>query len=416
MKFDKDDEWLMPLLIGKRGITINKLRKEASGCTIDVSSQDMKITITANDENTFNAGKNIVMDYVAKLRSQIVYLTLPTKEIAAAFIGKNGSHIKDFSEKWKGVDIQVNKSNNDANVSVVRVSSNNDPAKVTAVKLAIEEWIDLHKKEKGIIASSSENKQSENASLSQQTLRLKADDIPMIIGTKGNVIRSLEKQFQCKIEIDKKTSILSIRRGSSNNTEKIQELFDTIRKIVNGEIDIKTLTGNDENHNNKNDSNIKKSSTEEQRNNTNVKSKDTSIEIAIENNAIEFPNLLPSNSLLSNKSHDDPTPASTPKDMKRIGSGPSWASVISGASSIQSSIDYQDDDHNDTSSNILEENDECTENLGSINNVTTTNTPEEFSSSKLLSTGIQETVDIVSILETSTIAFVGDIADDTDDQ
>jgi transcription antitermination factor NusA-like protein len=210
LQLDASEDWLVSNIIGKSGDSVKKLRKQ-SGCNIEVESKDRRVIVSANDAELVTKGKEILDKLVETSRRECVFIAISQQDLPA-FVGRSGANIREFSKKH-GVEVQIMKNQGGA----VRITGDED--KVAAAKSGVEEWLagraEAHKDAEG-----------------ELTKRLKADQIPAVIGAKGATIRSLEREFECKIDIDRKTLTVTVQGGS---TAKRTSLLEKIDKIITAE-------------------------------------------------------------------------------------------------------------------------------------------------------------------------------------
>ena len=62
-----------------------------------------------------------------------------------------------------------------------------------------------------------------------QTKRLKRSQIPFVIGPKGAIINSLQREFGCRVDIDRKLATVTVRGGTE---EKRIELLAKVDQII----------------------------------------------------------------------------------------------------------------------------------------------------------------------------------------
>jgi len=207
LQLDRSEDWLVSSIIGKSGVSIKKLRKQTE-CNIDVDSDERKIVVSAQDAELVAKAKTMIDELVDKARKECVFVTIPEKDMPA-FVGRSGTKICEF-ELVHGVDVQIMKKLG----PVIRITGDVD--KVQNSQKAVEEWL---------TARDEARKEAESAS---ETKRLRRDQVPAVIGPKGSVIRSLEKEFDCRIEIDRKTSTVTVRGGSKDKRSAVLEKIDKI--------------------------------------------------------------------------------------------------------------------------------------------------------------------------------------------
>jgi polyribonucleotide nucleotidyltransferase len=285
LEINAAEEWLISTIIGKNGSRINSLRKEL-GCNIDVLSKECKITVTADNEELVAKARSTLEKVVDDARRGRAIVEIP-EDAMAAFVGRSGAHIKEFRQTH-AVEVQVMKNE----PSAVRLTG--DEKAVLAAKNAVIEWLTardqanvqataatatLQLKEhevpavigsKGVVIQSLEEEfgcrvQVDRSELSVTisggtsekregalnkikeilsgdseteevqatiTLQLKEYEVPAVIGTKGAVIQSLEKEFGCRVQIDRNELTVTIRGGSSENRDGA---LNKIKEILSGD-------------------------------------------------------------------------------------------------------------------------------------------------------------------------------------
>lgn len=208
LKLEKNEDWIVSTILGKNGKHIQSLRKETK-CKIDVLGKT--VTVRGDSEELVAAGTERIKSIVDKARKESAFVDIP-KEHMAAFVGKGGSNISKFAE------------NNSVEISAVkrgshRVRINGEEEAVVAAQSAIDEWI-----------ADRESKASEEQAT--ESITVEKEQVPKVIGNKGTVIRSLEKEFRCKIDIDRKENIVTVKG------HRRVEVIAKIEKILSGELDV----------------------------------------------------------------------------------------------------------------------------------------------------------------------------------
>lgn len=201
------EDWLVSNIIGIKGASIRKLRKQ-TGCNIDVDSKERRIVLSSESSEVVSNAKAKVQNLINKARDECVFLSIPEKDMSA-FVGRAGAHIREF-EATHGVDIQIMK-NMDSTIRITGEAPN-----VQLSQKAVQEWL------------TARNEVSHESETAVETLRLTRDKVPTVIGPKGSVIRSLEKEFGCRIDIDRKTSVLSYRGGTVESRISLREKIENI--------------------------------------------------------------------------------------------------------------------------------------------------------------------------------------------
>jgi polyribonucleotide nucleotidyltransferase len=218
-QFNVSDDWLVSNIIGKNGQMINKLRKDTR-CLIDLDSKDRRMVVSAGDIDILEKGKEIIDSFISKSRKECVVVVLSELD-TPVFIGKVGKHMKAFKDKYNVEVTLVNKND----VYTIRITGQED--KVAAAKTGLDEWL----------ASRSEQRKDAEGMI---TKKVKPNDIPVIIGTKGGTIRGLEREFGCKVKIDRQTSTVTVTGGSSTKRLALLEKIDITLQKYDVSADTKT--------------------------------------------------------------------------------------------------------------------------------------------------------------------------------
>jgi len=201
------DSWIIPVIIGKKGGNISLLRSKSPGCKIDISKESRTITILGESEEIVQEVRKAILAAIEKARSENVFVSIENTHIAP-FLGKGGSHVKELSAKYGVVIQKVKKGHCNFKIS-------GDMFEVKSAKEAIDTWLDMREKA--------------NATL-EMTLE-RNHDMAAIIGPKGIVARSIEEDYKCRIDVDKKTLIVTVRGPSEGQreaaTSKMKELIES---------------------------------------------------------------------------------------------------------------------------------------------------------------------------------------------
>ncbi len=203
------DSWIIPVIIGKGGENVSILRKKYSGCKIDISKESRTITIVGDSDETVKAAREAIAAAIEKARSENVFVTIQNTDIPS-FLGKGGSHVKELSTQYEVVIQSAKKGNN---AGTFKISG--EESKVKKAKEAIGNWIDIREKANATLEMTLEREQ----------------DIPAILGQKGAIARSIEEEYKCRFDIDKKSLIVKIKGPSEEQRQgalnKMKELIET---------------------------------------------------------------------------------------------------------------------------------------------------------------------------------------------
>lgn len=206
LQLEASEDWLVSSIIGKSGNGIKKLRRQ-TGCSIEIESKERRLIVSANDTELVTKARQFLNELVETSRRECVYISIP-QQFMPAFVGRSGSKIREFSEKHE-VEVQVMKHQGNA----VRITGKED--KVAHAKMDLDEWL----RGRAEVQKDAEG---------ERTIRLKANQIPAVIGAKGATIRSLEREFGCKIDIDRKSCIVTVKGGSTGKRVALLEKIDSI--------------------------------------------------------------------------------------------------------------------------------------------------------------------------------------------
>jgi len=201
-----NEMWLISMVVGKGGSRIKALRKE-SDCRIDVDSKTGCISLIGETEEAVQCGKVAIEDLLEQARKECAYVKIPESDMAA-FVGRSGSHVSEFT-KTHGVDIQTQRP------SMVRISGKEDA--VSAAKAALNEWVAARKLRK-------------DEEIASDTLTVRKNQIPKIIGPKGSTIREIQKDFRVKIDINRNDAVVTIQG------ERRAEALERIKVLLEGEL------------------------------------------------------------------------------------------------------------------------------------------------------------------------------------
>lgn len=206
LPIDQSESWLIPAIIGKGGQKINAMSKD-TGCRIDVSKQELTVTVTGENEESVAKAKTALAAAMDKARRECVFVQLPSNAVSA-FVGKGGAHIRQFAEDH-GVEVErVRKE-----PSKVRISGQEDS--VSAAKTALLEWIHVW--------------EENNAEVS---ISVEKSMIPAVLGKDGSVVNAIQKESGCRIDIDRSSLMVTVRGGSlEKRTEALKKITDIIAEV-----------------------------------------------------------------------------------------------------------------------------------------------------------------------------------------
>lgn len=207
LKYDAADDWLLSSFIGKRGARVNALRKEIK-CNIDVDSSERRIVVRGDDVDLVSNARAAFDELISKLRDECSVMLLTENDLPA-FIGRGGKGIDAFA-KEHNVEVNVIKKQPPS----VRITGEADA--VAAATGALKDWA----------AKRARGREELQAT---ETLQLMRKDIPAVMGAKGSTVNALQREFGCKIDVDRTTSVLTVRGSSADQRTAVLE---KIRSII----------------------------------------------------------------------------------------------------------------------------------------------------------------------------------------
>lgn len=204
LEVSASESWILGAIVGKKGAQVSALVAKYPGCKVDVSKETRTISITGDSEDTVQSVREAILAAVEKARAENVFIVVPESYVPA-FVGRGGVHVKELSAKH-GVEIQrIQKGQ--FNFKLI-----GEAAKVETAKNDIDEWLI--------------NKEAANA-CSTFTLE-RESDVSVILGQKGVVARSISEGYSCRVVVDKKSLIVTVRGPCEEDreaaVEKMKEL------------------------------------------------------------------------------------------------------------------------------------------------------------------------------------------------
>jgi rRNA processing protein Krr1/Pno1 len=205
LELDTADAWILSAIIGKNGSNVAALRTRHPQCKIEVLKESRSVTVVGSSESAVQSVREELLADVEKARAETAFLVIPDPLISK-FVGKGGAHVKEMSSSL-GVDIaRVHKGQFNFKLS-------GDAANVEAAKKAVDDWIVKRQEADGVLSFKLEREK----------------DVPAILGEKGNVARALQVDHKCKIDIDRKTLLVSIKAETEETRavvlKKIKDLI-----------------------------------------------------------------------------------------------------------------------------------------------------------------------------------------------
>jgi len=217
-KFDHSDAWLLSVIIGKGGATIQGFRKETS-CNIDILKDEISLVISGESEDDVKKGKEVLHEITSKARKECMFIDLPETAMPA-FIGKSGAHIKQLSAEH-GIEIERLRK------GPPKIQIKGDELSVMAAADAVKSWLNEWE-------------------VHNEGVSFQVDEtaIPAILGKGGSAISEIQRDHNVRINIDKRSGrhrhhldsdvltrvsrTISVRGGNHNSrtaaAEKIQQI------------------------------------------------------------------------------------------------------------------------------------------------------------------------------------------------
>lgn len=205
VQLDESEDWLLSSFIGPKGRKVKVVRQDAKNCTIDVDPDLRTITISSEKEENVAEGRSLVERVLQELRDTNAFVTLSAAELPS-FIGKKGKNIKEFRQR---MNVQIDVLPDD------RLHLTGDKDELEKAQSEIMEWLQKREEER-----------KEAAAL--LTLHVERENIPVVIGTKGETVNSLQKEFGCRIDIDRESCLVTIRGRSAENRQSVRDKIETI--------------------------------------------------------------------------------------------------------------------------------------------------------------------------------------------
>ena len=199
MKIAPDEAWLLPYIIGQNGGRIQSLRK-GSGCQVDISKETRIITITGTSEEDVASLREKLVALVAKGRRENIFIKIPDAALPA-FVGRGSQNLQGWSKTY-GVDIQRIRGSTQFKIV-------GEETKVEAFRKFTEEWLGQW--------------EGSNASVE---MTIEKHQIAVVLGSKGSTALAIEKDFGCRIDVDRTALKVTIKGG---NHEKRQDALSKIK-------------------------------------------------------------------------------------------------------------------------------------------------------------------------------------------
>ena len=202
VEFETTEAWIIPALIGKNGSHVNKLRKD-TGCTIDVSKEERTVVVSGTSEEAVAKARAAIDSSIEKTKKETVFVDIPSTAMPN-FVGRGGARISEFAQKYN-VEIQ----NLRKGPSMVRI--NGEETKVQEAKAAVIEWVMEWSKEAAV-----------------KEIPIQRHQIAPILGAKGANIQAMEREFGCKIDLNRDRLLVTLRGGDEAKQEMAQKKIEEI--------------------------------------------------------------------------------------------------------------------------------------------------------------------------------------------
>jgi len=187
LQLEPADAWIINQIMGKNGNQIQSLQK-SSGCTIDVSREKRIVTGRGESEEQVSALRVSLLEVIEKAKRENAMISFPEPAIGA-FIGKGAKNLKEFSKTHGAEVVRLQKGKYQFRVT-------GDKDKVVATQKAIADWLEEWEE-------------------TRATIQISIEDqfIPALLGPKGATLKGIESEFECRIDINREASTLTIRGG-----------------------------------------------------------------------------------------------------------------------------------------------------------------------------------------------------------
>jgi len=199
------------VLIGPKGATISKIKKESGARRIDIARDEMLVRVSGEAEAVQKA-KRAIEEFFARTAETNGTVSID-KDIVRHLIGKGGATIKRLRDETK-CDLNVSMdAGRDGRTATIRISgkATEDVARAKETILAFVEAETL--RQKGRVVSVNPNM------------------IPFIIGKKGARIQQMQTDFKCRVDIESRDDgRIRIRGDSEDIVSKAVEHLDELRE------------------------------------------------------------------------------------------------------------------------------------------------------------------------------------------
>jgi len=186
-ELDPSDSWILAVIIGRKGSNISVLRSKYPTCKIDISKESRTITVVGESQDIVQEVRMDVNAAIETARKENIFVFIP-KTCIQHFIGQARSHVKELTAKY-GANIQRVKKNH------YNFKISGEESEVKNTKEAIDAWLRLREKANSVPTLILEREQ----------------EIAEISGQKRIVAPSIEEDYKCKIDVNQKTLIVTVR-------------------------------------------------------------------------------------------------------------------------------------------------------------------------------------------------------------
>ena len=192
MKIAPDEAWLLSYIIGQNGGRIQSLRK-GSRCQIDVSKETRIITITGTSEEDVASLREKLTALVEKGRRENIFIKIPDAALPA-FVGRGSQNLQGWSKTY-GVEIQRIRGSTQFKIV-------GEETKAESFRKFSEEWLALWA--------------ASNASVE---MTIEKQQVAIVLGEKGSSVQAIEKEFDCRIDVDRTALTITIKGGNNENRQ-----------------------------------------------------------------------------------------------------------------------------------------------------------------------------------------------------
>jgi hypothetical protein len=195
LRIDRSDAWLVNLFIDKGGVMIKTIEKE-SGCGVRLWRDELLISASGNEKDCVQKAKDLILTIVEKAKRENMFVDLPETALGE-FIGRAGSHLSDFSNKYN-IEIQRVKKQ-----TKFKISGEENAVSIAVSR--ISDWLkNWEGRNPGIVINLSEK------------VIARLDDYPLFL-------KGIEQQYRVKTDMNRSFSSITIRGDNSMINENAEE-------------------------------------------------------------------------------------------------------------------------------------------------------------------------------------------------